>query len=771
MADIIDHRLSAFGGEFADRMQESAFREERISETSRHLRLFFVLSAVLNALFLISDWRFYGQLHFFAAIPARLIVILISVICFISVKTITHFKQAERRMLIWQGVTAIAVGVLVTSHSDLALFVVLMLPSIYYLVVPTSFRWSLIAGFTCSIIMLSGYVYGDPAHTIALGLAIAMLMLNFALILVLSQSNRLRRMEWSATLAERKAKEELAESRSMFETLFRTVPVPLVVVKADGTIINTNDAAVSYFGASQEALGIQNIDELYINPRDRNLFIAELKREGRVSNFETLVRLADGSIRNVLLAGTAFEIGGVASIITGVIDITEHKATEERIWRAASHDPLTDLPNRALFQSRFEQALAEAMRDARMIGLFLIDLDDFKAINDIMGHDAGDIFLKEIAKRLRQTIPDVDMVARLGGDEFVVIVSTALDHSHMQILAERILAELRRPFLYKDTPIIGRASIGIALYPEHDSKPTDLMKDADLALYAAKAQGRNRAVLFTPDMRNFIEQGVSITQDIHAALRERQIVPFYQPKLNLETGQIIGFEALARWQHPKLGLLTPASFPSAFEDPDLSIIFGEYMFRAVASDIRRWLDEGVNCGRIAVNLSTAQFSWVGLAKRLLEIVQGANVPPERLDVEITETVFLGKSSAHVATALKQFHESGVKIALDDFGTGYASLIHLKQFPVNEIKIDQSFVKGIERDTENAAIVIAVIQLGKSLHMDVIAEGVETLEELQFLQSHGCLYIQGNLYAKPMQAEDVPTFIRQNQAMSLSKRLH
>ena len=285
------------------------------------------------------------------------------------------------------------------------------------------------------------------------------------------------------------------------------------------------------------------------------------------------------------------------------------------------------------------------------------------------------------------------------------------------------------------------------------------MKDADLALYAAKAQGRNRAVAYTPDMRHRIEQRATVTREIQEAVRLGEIVPYYQPKVDLV--ERTASPASRRWRAGSTrsrDFSTPASFLTAFEDPELSIAVGEHMIRRVAADIRQWLDRGVDCGRVAVNLSTAQFNWIGLAKRFIDILREAGVPNERLEVEITETVFLGRSSTHVVTALKQFHDSGIRIALDDFGTGYASLLHLKQFPVDDIKIDQSFVTDLENDPENAAIVQAVIELGLSLGMNVIAEGVETMEQAEFLRARGCAQAQGNLYAEPMPMEAVPAFL-------------
>ncbi|WP_210493811.1 putative bifunctional diguanylate cyclase/phosphodiesterase [Microvirga antarctica] len=763
MSETSSHPLTPLGGEFRAPGREAAFQAERLPDTLRHVRVLFLLSSVLNALFLLSDWRFYGDPHFYVAIPARVGVVAVSILCVWLVRWATTFQHAQRLMLLWELATAIGVAFLVSSHSNLALFVVLLLPSIYYLVVPTSFRWTVTAGVTCSILLLGGYLLPEKANPTETGLILAMVTLNLALILVVTRSNRLQRTEWAATQAAREAKDALVESRAMFETMFKTVPIPLIVSRADGTLVTTNDAAIRYFGIEPETLGIRSAAEVYENPDDRAIFLDKLAQDGRVTGFETTIRLADGTLRAVLVAGDMVEIRGEHFVMSAVVDITERKAAEERVWRAASHDSLTGLPNRGLFQSRLEQALAEAERNGTHVSILLVDLDNLKTVNDTMGHDAGDALLKETANRLKVMMRECDTVARLGGDEFVIVVIEPILLANAMSLAEQVLSELRFPFRHGDEVLSGLASIGVAGFPEHDRKPTELLKDADLALYAAKAQGRNRAVAYTPDMRHRIEQRATVSREIQEAVRLGEIIPYYQPKVDLVSGKVTGFEALARWQHPEQGFLTPASFLTAFEDPELSITVGEHMIRQVAGDIRRWLDRGIDCGRVAVNLSTAQFNWIGLAKRFIDILQEAGVPNERLEVEITETVFLGRSSTHVVTALKQFHDSGIRIALDDFGTGYASLIHLKQFPVDDIKIDQSFVTDLETDSENAAIVQAVIELGLSLGMNVIAEGVETEEQAEFLRSRGCAQAQGNLYAEPMPMEEVQHFLDRQRA--------
>jgi diguanylate cyclase (GGDEF)-like protein/PAS domain S-box-containing protein len=758
MSDRHHFSLTPFGGEFADPDREAIFQQERLPETVRHIRLLFLLSAILNALFLLSDWRFQGTTHFYPAVGSRLLVVVISLICLFASSRVKAFPYAQNVMLVWQWVTAPAIGVLVSSHSNLALFVVLLLPSIYYLAVPTSFKWSLLSGLACSATVLTGYILSSPAEDTQLGLALAIATLNIALILVVIRYNRLRRLEWGALLAERNTKNELIEAKALFETLFKTVPLPIVVVGLDGTIVDVNDTAMEYFGKSRDALGITNVAEIYAKPGDRQALLTELGTKKTVSEFETSIRLSDGSIRNVVLAATMVTAGARQLVMSALIDITERKAAEERIWRAASHDNLTGLPNRALFQSRFEQALAEARREHATVSLFLIDLDDFKSINDTLGHDAGDAFLREIALRLSTMLRPVDTVARLGGDEFVVIVGSSLVASNALVLARQLLAELCRPFAYGSHTIASSASIGIAVFPDHDALPSELLKDADLALYSAKALGRNQAAVYDPAMRNKLEQRKTLGRAIREAMQDGQIKAFYQPKVELSTGRIIGFEALARWEHPEQGLLFPSAFAAAFEDPEVAVALGEYMVRQAAQDIRCWLDEGLDCGRIAVNLSTAQFSWPGLVRRFIDIAQEVGIPPSRLDVEITETVFLGRTSAHVETALHQFHEHGLRIALDDFGTGYASLVHLKQFPVDDIKIDQSFIRDVDQDPENAAIVVAIIQLGQNLNKLVIAEGVESEGELDFLRRHGCSIVQGDYYSQAMPARAVPDYL-------------
>lgn len=743
--------LFRFGGEFLDSAREAVFRQARLAETLRQCRLIFLVSAVLNTLFLVSDWRFHGTSHFFVAVPARLVVVATSLLCYGLVRKATRFEEVQRILIGWEVATALAVALLVSSRSDLALFVVLMLPSIFYLVAPTAFRWTMTLGVGCSALMLAGYLGRGPFPTTLPGLVLVLVMLNFALGLVVIHGNRLRRLEWTATQAEREAKDALSVSQAMIERLFMAVPIPLVVAsREDGRFLRSNDAAKRYFG--REQLATARVSDVLFAERDRREILDRLEQQDQISGYEAQMRDGAGARRDVLITATGVPIDGGLAVVAGIVDITDRKAAEARARWQATHDDLTGLPNRLLFQERLQQALDIMAETGGTVGLFLIDLDDFKSVNDTLGHDAGDELLFQAAARLAGALGPADMVARLGGDEFVVLSQQMLDVAG---------ARLREPCEHAGQMISPRASLGIALAPEHDRDGGELMKDADLALYRAKANGRNIAVVYEPAMRAAMTRRVAICRDLAQALREDRILPFYQPQVGLADGKVAGFEALARWRHPQRGIIPAAAFQEGFQDVEIAAGIGDAIVAAVLRDLCDWLDAGLEPGIVSVNLSAGIFRDPGLPERLLGKLAAAGVPTRCFGIEVTESVLLARSAGEAERTLRALRAAGLHVSLDDFGTGYASLTHLKRFPVDTIKLDRSFVGQVEEEGDDAAIVRAMIALATDLGLGIVAEGVETAGQEAFLRRHGCAQAQGYRYARPVAAARVPALLQQS----------
>jgi diguanylate cyclase (GGDEF)-like protein/PAS domain S-box-containing protein len=755
-----------FGGEFASRPREAAFQAERLPGTLRDTQLIFLVCIAVNMLLLASD----GSLSetrdvLWPILTARLGIVGATLAGLWALPRIRRFQRLQAVLMAWHFILSLAGAYLCASQSDIALVATLMVPAAVMLVLPLSFTWTAAASSISVIALLSGYLMPRPLSAMVLGLTVEVFLANLTIVLFVTRWNRLRRLEWMATEAERRASDELAESRELSETMFRAVPVPIVVsLAASGRIISTNDAGVKFFELDSGDVLSNYATRNFITGKDRRAMQAILDRREAIHDRETGIVVRSGARRDVLLSIECVQIDGVACHVSSLVDITSRKAAETQIRTAAHHDVLTGLPNRALFQSTLDVALARAEPDSAPVGLILLDLDAFKEINDTLGHDSGDALLKEVAQRLCAVIGPDDLVARLGGDEFVVITTgrEPSGASSIHALAARILDALHPPMPISGRVVAPRASLGLALYPEHARNAADLFTNADLALYAAKASGRNRATLFMPALRASIEERVTVTREMRATLEAGTgPVPHYQPKIHLGSGAVIGFEALARWQHPTRGLLMPGAFSAVFDDPEIGIAVGDALRRRIIADILHWTSLGLDPGRVFLNLSSAQFAQGDLAGTFLDDVDAAGLPRSRIGVEVTETVLLGSHVDRVSDVLAALHGGGIRVALDDFGTGYASLTHLKQFPVDEIKVDRSFIRDLERDANDAAIVTAVLQLGHSLGLDVTAEGVETPEQAAFLRTHGCTHVQGYLYGKPMAEGRVPWFLREH----------
>jgi len=506
--------------------------------------------------------------------------------------------------------------------------------------------------------------------------------------------------------------------------------------------------------------------EACIHPADRDRVMGQIQAvlRGELNPYETTLRICRANDRaerwlNMNVWRTHKDNNELRRIIMTVRDVTQEKTAEERIRWSATHDGLTRLANRAQFQECLDQAVAEARQDGLAVGILMLDLDHFKQLNDSLGHDVGDALLKMIADRLRHVVGARGTVARLGGDEFAIVVPALESEMDLIQLARTIHVRMSEPFLHQGRILDCRLSSGGAIFPIDCSDTDELLKNADIALYAAKAIGRATMMMFDPQMRDEMRSRRAMVHDAVAAIHDDRILPFYQPKIDLGGRAVVGFEALLRWRLPDGQIGLPADLEAAFEDLEVAAAISDRMIERVVADIRRWLDRGTNFHHVAINASAAEFRRDDFAEGLLEQLRRAEIPTECLQLEVTETVFLGRGAEYVHRALALLHAQGVQIALDDFGTGYASLRHLKQFPVDFIKIDQSFVRDMETDPNDEAIVRAVINLGTSLKIGVVAEGIETASQAAKLMALGCDFGQGFLFAPAVAPCRVPGLIR------------
>jgi len=485
----------------------------------------------------------------------------------------------------------------------------------------------------------------------------------------------------------------------------------------------------------------------------------EEARNGGVGRFSAACPTFKGTFKwwDVVVSPVLGDDGRPIRLVGISRDMTQEKAAEDRVRWSATHDPLTELPNRALFNERLAEAIADAARTGGKVGLLHLDVDHLKAVNDAMGHDAGDALLKAFAQRLRGVVRGTDTVARWGGDEFAVILP-GVGGRDLPAAVEAVQKRLREPFVHRGRMFDCCASIGASLFPSHGRTPDELLKSADVALYMAKAAGRGRLVVFGSEMRAELQRRSSMIAAAQDAMDENRVVPFYQPKVELGTGRVAGFEALLRWRHPRGGIHSPGMIAAAFEDAGISTALGDRMLYRTIRDMRRWLDRGVPFGHVALNAASPDFAREGFADRVLEALAAEGVPTPCFQLEVTESVFVGRGAERVTEALRVLSKAGVKIALDDFGTGYASLSHLKEAPVDVLKIDRTFVADLETDAGDAAIVRAILRLGHSLGIEIVAEGVETAGQARYLKRLRCDYAQGYFYSKAVPAARVPQLV-------------
>lgn len=497
-----------------------------------------------------------------------------------------------------------------------------------------------------------------------------------------------------------------------------------------------------------------------VHPDDRTRVVLELgeSMEAKRTIVCRLVSVTADERWIEISARTLHEADGRPIRQVGTIqDVTARKMADRKVWIAAHTDALTGAANRTLFQARLDEAVADAISRSSSVGLFLIDLDRFKEINDTLGHDAGDLLLGTVADRLQRQVDPSTTVARLGGDEFGLVVPAPASLTALQDLAARLLAALAEPMTYAGVEVDCSSSIGWAAYPDHDPVASTLLKNADVALYTAKAAGRGCAKSFAPAMRDDLDRRVNVLRYARDALGRDAILPFYQPKVSLLTGAIVGFEALLRWTDGR-GLRLPGEILEALDHPELSAKIGARMLDCVVADMQAWTAAGIAFGHVGVNVAAVQLQDAGFAKRTLALLQEAKLRPDHLEVEVTERVLLDGGTGVMPAVIRQMHDAGVPVVLDDFGTGYASLAHLTRFPVGWVKIDRSFIADMDRDRSAMAIVKGIVRLSHGIGIKVVAEGIETRAQMKSLAKLGCDLGQGYLLAKPMSGSRVPFFV-------------
>jgi diguanylate cyclase (GGDEF)-like protein/PAS domain S-box-containing protein len=528
----------------------------------------------------------------------------------------------------------------------------------------------------------------------------------------------------------------------------------VLVTEQDGAIAKINQAAVQLFGYNETDLIGKQFTSLLTEAEQTTFSLDTATRETR----ETVVRTADGqtipvSVSGSLLAASHGEFNGAIFVAR---DITDRKRAERRIRYLARYDALTKVPNRMQFQHMLQQTIARSRRGERGVALLYIDLDRFKEINDTFGHAAGDRVLETLSERLTRVLPKEAVLGRLAGDEFAVFIdSFALgeeERTQAAILARMVLAEIGKTFYVQQHELYLTASIGVTFYPRDAESVIDLIRNADAAMYHSKQNGGNNFAFYSPEMNAAAVERLMLKSKLRRALERDELVIMYQPKVDLRNGKFVGAEALLRWRLPGHGDISPSQFIPLAEESNLILGIGDWVMNRVCQDYRLWLKQIPNPGRVSINLSLKQLRQSSFITRCKSIFKRHDVSPTSFELEITETTLMADAK-RTLKLLDELYGMGLHLSIDDFGTGYSSLSALQQYPISTLKIDQSFVRDIPLDSDDATIVRAIVDMSHTMGMEVIAEGVETREQFDFLRKHGCNYAQGRLFGDAISADE------------------
>jgi len=578
-----------------------------------------------------------------------------------------------------------------------------------------------------------------------------------------------------------KALDSMIERASISEALFQQNERALVTLNSIGdAVMSTDDAGrVTYLnvvaegltGWSQEQAMGHALEEVFhivdgtTRQKAQNPIAMAIRENKTVVLAPNCVLIRRDGVE-AAIEDSAAPIHDRGGRVTGAVmvfhDVSVARAMALKMSYLAQYDSLTDLPNRVLMNDRLVEAIALSRRHQRKLAVLFVDLDRFKRINDSLGHVIGDRLLQSVGRRLFTCVRSSDTVSRLGGDEFVVLLWEERHAQNATITAKRIVEALREPHHIDQHEVHITASIGVVTYPEDGADAETLLKNADFAMYHAKDCGRDNYQFFKADISARAGERQSIESDLRHAVERGEFLLYYQPKIDLATGEIIGVESLIRWRHPQRGLMPPGQFIEIAEDCGLIVPIGRWVLREACRQARAWQDAGLPMIRIAINVSAVELQAPDLVSSVLGVLADTGLEARHLELELTET-FLMQEAGSTTAVLRELRNIGVHLALDDFGTGYSSLSYLQRFPIDTLKIDQSFVRDLASDADDANIVSAVIGMGNSLHMRVSAEGIETREQLEFLQQHGCPVGQGFYFSRPVPAAEFATLLQRGLA--------
>jgi len=554
----------------------------------------------------------------------------------------------------------------------------------------------------------------------------------------------------------KQARDEVVESERRHRELLETAPDAVVVIDKNGVITMLNQRLEMLFGYTRQELLGKNIEMLVPEAlraghrTKREAFVDAKDARSMGEGINMLGRHRNGSSLPVDISLSPYRSQSGNHVTAFIRDVTERRRFETELRHQSSHDALTNLPNRTLFQDRLLQAMQQARRNQQLVGVVLIDLDNFKAINDGWGHDYGDMLLTAVATRLKNTLRAGDTVARLGGDEFALVLSEQSQVEHVGQAVNKVLQSFSTPFRIGEYEVYSGLSIGVTVYPLDGDEVAILLRNADVAMYRAKSEGRGCVRFFTPDLNNVMQDTLILQTYLKQAVDSEALELHYQPQIDLQSGEICGVEALLRWSHAKLGSVSPARFIPVAEASGLIVPIGAWVLATACRQIRAWEDAGTPI-RVAVNLSPQQFRQQDVTQMVRQALAKSGASATLLELELTESAVMEEPEA-AARVLLDLEKLGITIAIDDFGTGYSSLAYLKVFTLHKLKIDRSFVKDLARDPDDAAIVRGLVGLAHSLGLKVIAEGVEHIDQRAMLERLGCDEIQGWLHSKAMPAE-------------------